>query len=95
MKINPISFNVTTSLSRNSSGTTGRDFSSLVKDKLEEINSLHKEADTMTQKFLTGDVEDLHQVMLAAERASLTMQLAVQIRNKIIEAYQEISRMQV
>ena len=45
--------------------------------------------------MLTGKPVDLHQVMIAAEQAGLALQLTVQVRNKIIEAYQEISRMQV
>ncbi|MDN5346743.1 MAG: flagellar hook-basal body complex protein FliE [Clostridia bacterium] len=62
---------------------------------LEEINFLQQRADSLSQHYLAGQVEDLHQVMLAAEQANLALQLAVQVRNKIIEAYQEIARMQI
>ncbi|KKM12433.1 hypothetical protein SY88_04125 [Clostridiales bacterium PH28_bin88] len=73
----------------------GQSFSDLLKEKLQEVNTLQAEADTLAQKLVVGEPVDLHQVMIAAEQANLALQLTVQIRNKIIEAYQEISRMQI
>lgn len=70
-------------------------FSEILQGQLEKVNQLQKEADQLTQDLLTGTVEHLHQVTIAAEQASLALQLTVQIRNKLIEAYQEISRMQI
>lgn len=70
-------------------------FGSILKEKLDEVNQLQQEADAITEKFLVGQVQDLHQVTIAAEKANLALQLTVQIRNKIVEAYQEISRMQI
>lgn len=75
--------------------TISRSFAALLKEKLEEANSLQHQADALTQQYLTGKVEDVHQVMLALEQANLSLQLLVQVRNKVIEAYQEISRMQI
>ena len=49
----------------------------------------------MTNKLITGEVEDLHQVMIAAQKASITLDLTIQVRNKVVEAYQEIMRMQM
>lgn len=78
-------------------GTEGvtRSFSDLLQQKLEELNSLQQQADALTQEYLAGQVQDVHQVMLALEQANLSLQLAMQVRNKVVEAYQEISRMQV
>jgi len=70
-------------------------FTEVLNEKLQEVNQLQKEADILTNKFLVGQVEDLHQVMIAAEKANLALQMTVQIRNKLVEAYQEISRMQI
>jgi flagellar hook-basal body complex protein FliE len=72
-----------------------RSFSDLLQAKLGEINDLQHQADSLTQEYLAGKVADVHQVMIALEQANLSLQLAVQVRNKVIEAYQEISRMQV
>ncbi|GAW92915.1 flagellar hook-basal body complex protein FliE [Calderihabitans maritimus] len=70
-------------------------FAGVLQKALGEVNELQLQADRLAEKFVVGEVEDLHQVMLATERAYLALQLTVQVRNKIIEAYQEISRMQI
>ncbi|MCG0278391.1 MAG: flagellar hook-basal body complex protein FliE [Thermanaeromonas sp.] len=70
-------------------------FKEVLQEKLNALNDTLQRADDITLRYLTGQVEDIHEVMLALEEASLALQLAVQVRNKVIEAYQEISRMQV
>lgn len=75
--------------------TDSPSFGELLQRQLEQVNQLQKEADRLTKELLTGEVEHLHQVTVAAEQAGLALQLTVQIRNKLIEAYQEISRMQI
>jgi len=60
-----------------------------------EVNSLQKNADTATQKLLSGELQDVHQVMLAMEEANTSFQLMMEMRNKILEAYREVMRMQV
>ena len=47
------------------------------------------------QGLISGEVEELHQVMIAGEKARLSLQLTVQLTNKVIEAYKEITRMQI
>jgi flagellar hook-basal body complex protein FliE len=49
----------------------------------------------LTRDFIAGEVDDLHTVMIATEEARLSLELAVQVRNKCIEAYKEISNMQL
>lgn len=71
------------------------DFSEVLKQAIGEVNGLQQQSDQMKTQLLTGQVDDIHQVMIAAEKADLAFQLTVQIRNKVIEAYQEIMRMQV
>jgi flagellar hook-basal body complex protein FliE len=70
-------------------------FGDMVKDAVGEVNKLQGNADTLAQKLATGDVQDIHEVMLALSKASSAFGLTVQVRNKAIEAYQEIMRMQV
>ncbi|HBT47691.1 MAG TPA: flagellar hook-basal body complex protein FliE [Peptococcaceae bacterium] len=70
-------------------------FGELLSAKLRELNDSQKQADRLTLQYLAGQVQDLHQVTLALEQASLSLQLAVQVRNKVLEAYQEIFRMQL
>ncbi len=62
---------------------------------LEEVNNLQQNADATTQRLLSGDLENVHQVMLAMEEANTSFQLMMEMRNKILEAYREVMRMQV
>lgn len=71
------------------------DFGEVLKQAIGEVNGLDQQSAEMKTKLLTGQVDDIHQVMIAAEKADLAFQLTVQIRNKVIEAYQEIMRMQI
>lgn len=73
----------------------GISFFDTLKDKLDEVNNQQIEADQVTQAFIEGDNVDVHQVMIASEEAKQSLQLAVQVRNKLVEAFQEINRMQL
>ncbi|HHV61034.1 MAG TPA: flagellar hook-basal body complex protein FliE [Firmicutes bacterium] len=70
-------------------------FSQVLSDALNQVNALQLRADTMAQRFATGEIRDLHQVMIAVQEARLAFELTMQIRNKVVDAYQEIMRMQV
>ncbi|MDW7651572.1 MAG: flagellar hook-basal body complex protein FliE [Bacillota bacterium] len=74
---------------------TGESFAGTLKKTLENVNNLQVNADEAAKRLAAGEAEDIHQVMIAVEQAKLAMQLTVQVRNKVVEAYQEISRMQV
>lgn len=73
----------------------GGSFSEVLNNALKELNDTQVKADNLTRELLTGEIQDIHQVTVAMQEAKLTMQLAVEVRNKVIEAYQEISRMQI
>ncbi|HDK7159426.1 TPA: flagellar hook-basal body complex protein FliE [Clostridium botulinum] len=70
-------------------------FSEILKDKLDGVNAKQVKSDNSTEAFIKGDEIDIHNVMLNAEEAKMSMELAVQVRNKLVEAYQELSRMQL
>ncbi|ABO50919.1 flagellar hook-basal body complex subunit FliE [Desulforamulus reducens MI-1] len=71
------------------------DFGGVLNKAISKLNDTQIQADDVMQKFLVGEVQDIHQVTVAMQEAKLTMQLAVEVRNKIVEAYQEISRIQL
>lgn len=75
--------------------STNTDFKTLLANALHKVDAAQKESMLMTQKLIAGEVEDLHQVMIAAQKASITLDLTIQVRNKVVEAYQEIMRMQM
>jgi flagellar hook-basal body complex protein FliE len=70
-------------------------FSDYLWSALDEVDKLQKEADSSAVALATGEIQNLHQVMIDAEKAEIALQFTIQVRNKIIEAYQEIMRMQV
>lgn len=72
----------------------GPGFGEFLKTALQEVNQLQLDADTAARELLLGRI-DMHQAMIATEKASLAMDLTIQVRNKLIEAYQEIMRMQI
>ncbi|MEA2639268.1 MAG: flagellar hook-basal body complex protein FliE [Chloroflexota bacterium] len=62
---------------------------------VDSLDQTQRAADDGAMKLAVGDQVELHDVMLAQDRASMSLELAVQVRNKLVEAYQEIMRMQV
>jgi len=72
------------------------DFAQQLMDVLEEVNDSQLNAKKVGNDFMTGQQGvDYHDLMIAMERASTSLNLTMQVRNKILDAYQEISRMQV
>lgn len=68
-------------------------FSQVLSGALKQVSDLAQQADDLSQKLATGQVSDAHTVTIASEKATLALQLTVEIRNKVVEAYQEIMRM--
>jgi flagellar hook-basal body complex protein FliE len=62
---------------------------------LGETNRLMGQADSLANEAAVGGDVDLHDVMISAEKAGVALQLTLQVRNKLVEAYQEVMRMQV
>ena len=70
-------------------------FAQVLNDAVNDVNNMQVEADKTMESFVLGETDELHQVMIASEEAKLSLQYMVQLRNKVVEAYQEISRMQI
>ncbi|MDP7422389.1 MAG: flagellar hook-basal body complex protein FliE [bacterium] len=70
-------------------------FGDLLDGAIGNLSKLEVEADRLTEKLATGEIEDVHQVMIAAEKAKLAFQFALEVRNKIVNAYKEIMRMPI
>ncbi len=64
-------------------------------DAIERVNGLQQEAEKVTADFATGRTHSLNEVLAAVQKADLAFQTLVQIRNKLLDAYQEISQMRV
>lgn len=83
------------SLIENSKGNSNIAFNDFLKSALDNVNKLQIEADNYKMMLATGQVDSIHEVMIASEKASLALQFTLSIRNKVIEAYREIMRMQI
>ncbi|MEN3186385.1 MAG: flagellar hook-basal body complex protein FliE [Atribacterota bacterium] len=97
MKVERIGMNLAQEISipKNRVEDESKGFGKLLFDALTEVNTLQLEADNAIQGVVLGQEEDLHRAIIAMEKANLALGLTVQVRNKVIEAYQEIMRMQL
>lgn len=80
-----------------SAGETGaaKSFGEFLKESLETVNRLQKEADQAVRDLALGRGQNLHQAMIAMEKAEVSFRLMMQVRNKIVAAYEEIMRTQL
>lgn len=78
-----------------SSAESQRSFSTFLKESIQKVNEAQINSDKLTEKMALGQNVDLHEVMIAAQKANITLQMTIEVRNKVIEAYQEVMRMQV
>lgn len=70
-------------------------FGKLVESTLTETERLQDQADGMVKSLAQGEITDVHQVMLAMNRADLSFRMMLEVRNKLLDAYQEVMRTQV
>lgn len=70
-------------------------FGDMLKGALEKVNSLQADAENTAIDFASGKIDNIHQVTIAAEKADLALQFTMQVRTKILDAYNEIMRMQI
>jgi len=73
----------------------GTSFLDTLKEKLNEVNDKQIDADNITQKFVIGEETDVQKVMLSSAEAKLSLEMVVQIRNKLVDAYDAFNRMQI
>ena len=73
----------------------GAAFSAILGDAIQEVNDLQSQAGQEAQKVMTGEITDIHSAMIAVQKADVSFQMMMQVRNKIVSAYQEIMKMQV
>ena len=76
-------------------GTGGPDFGELVLDGLDRLDGVQRTADQLSVQAATGDLQNIHDYTIAAPQAAVTTQVTVAVRNKAVEAFTEIMRMQV
>ncbi|UCF32850.1 MAG: flagellar hook-basal body complex protein FliE [Phycisphaerales bacterium] len=73
----------------------GKDFKSVLLDSLNQVNQLQREADQGVQRLLTGETQNVAEVLAAVNKADIAFDLLMEVRNKLTDAYQEIQQMRV
>jgi len=82
-------------LPKTNSPVTGTSFADTLKEAVGKVNDLQQEADFKAQQLATGETTDIADVKIAAEKADIALRLMTSVRNKMIDAYHEIMKMQV
>lgn len=95
MEANKLQNNSDLKNTMNITGEGASSFKNVIGNEIEKLNNKQIKADLLTEGFISGKVEDLHTVLIATEEARLSLELAVQVRNKVVEAYKEINNMQL
>ena len=72
-----------------------KSFGEILKESVNKVDNLEMEADKAIQDFTVGGSETIHETMIAVEKAEISFKLLMEVRNKLIEAYQEVMRMQI
>ena len=75
--------------------TDGSAFAALFEQAVSRVNQYQKSADVAVERFLTGEDEDLHRVAMVTQQAEVSFELFLQMKNKVLQAYQEMMRLQV
>jgi len=73
----------------------GASFADTLTESLDRVNDMQKEADKAIEDFAAGKTRNIHETMIAVNKADIAFRLTMQVRNKIVEAYQEVMRTQV
>ena len=74
---------------------TGTDFGASLASAMDQLGALHQNSDALATKVATGELKNPHEYLMAAQEASISTQAAVAVRNKALEAFNEIMRMQL
>ena len=82
-------------LGRSNPSSTGGDFHSLFEDAVRRVDEYQKDAAQSIDKVMSGESEEVHKTILAAQRAELSLEFFLQMKNKAVQAYQEVMRMQM
>lgn len=84
-----------TNKSQNSNDRIGDEFAKMLKNEIEDLDKTQKTAEAAMTDIATGQVKDLHQAAIAITKAESSMKFMLEVRNKAISAYKEITRTQI
>ena len=73
----------------------GSDFSKVIQSTIDQVVTAEHQGDQAIEKLQSGQAKNLHEVMISAEKADISLKMLVQFRNKALQAYEEVMRMQI
>jgi flagellar hook-basal body complex protein FliE len=94
-KINPIKFNPKLLNTQQQNQKKSVSFDNILKKAIEEVNDYQKNAEKLSADYAAGKTDNINDVIVAAEKADISLRLTIDIRNKIVDAFKEIMRMQI
>jgi flagellar hook-basal body complex protein FliE len=74
---------------------SGEGFAAALRQAVERVNDMQQQSGAEIERFLTGESEDLHKTILSVQKSELAFEMLLEVRNKAVQAYQEIMRIQV
>lgn len=93
--IGPLTPGALTPTTSPSTGTSGKGFGDMLSGAIDKLDGLQQQATDASTQLATGQASDVSTVAMQVEQASLALQLATEVRNKAVDAYQDLFRMQV
>lgn len=79
----------------NKDNIKANEFGKFLKNALSSVSNMEKNQEVLEQKFMTGELENLHDLTIATQKAEIGIQTVLEVRNKVLDAYNEIMRMQI
>lgn len=73
----------------------GKNFAETLAESINKVNNIQKDADKAIEDLVSGKSDNIHETMIAVNKADIAFRMTMQVKNKIVEAYQEVMRMQV
>lgn len=92
--IKPIDFNVLKKID-STQNAESLNFKQFLSDAIDSVNKAENTSNQMDQMMASGDIENIHDAMIAAQKAEITLNFAIQVNNKVIDAYKELMRIQL
>lgn len=82
-------------LQKGESNTNGVSFKDTIGKFVNDVNYMQKKADNSIENFAVGNTKDIHEVMISMKKAEMSFEFLMQTRNKLVDAYKEVMRLQV
>lgn len=97
IKIDSISSaaNQALSVTREGAKAVDKSFGDILNQAINEVNQTEQNSITMMEKLATGEIDNVHEVFIAGQKAELTLNMAIEVKNRVVDAYKEIMRIQL